>query len=197
MNYKLKKGSLNSQLSDPFKEATVMGWYVLQCKAGQEEKIIKSCKQHISSHVLKEAFIFRCMRLWRTGGVWKLVGREMFPGYIFLESSYPELLLEELCQYRSIFRVIKEPGYLISVYRDEEKNLRRLCGESHILELSYGFKDQETGKIKIIRGPLTEKGFEIKKIDFHKRFAQVEIPVDRKKFLIWAGVEVAPEIFVG
>ena len=73
-----------------------MSWYVLQCRTGQEDKIIRSCRQHISSNALEEVFSFRCERLWRTDGVWKLVEKEMFPGYVFLESSRPDKLSEEL-----------------------------------------------------------------------------------------------------
>ena len=66
-----------------------MSWYVLQCRTGREGEIIRSCRQHISADALKEVFSFRCERLWRTDGVWKLVEKEMFPGYVFLESSRP------------------------------------------------------------------------------------------------------------
>ncbi|MFQ9602849.1 MAG: transcription termination/antitermination NusG family protein [Staphylococcus aureus] len=63
-----------------------MSWYVLQCRTGQEDKIIRSCRQHISPNALEEVFSFRCERLWRTDGVWKLVEKEMFPGYVFLRA---------------------------------------------------------------------------------------------------------------
>lgn len=92
-----------------------MSWYVLQCRTGQEDKIIRSCRQHISPNALEEVFSFRCERLWRTDGVWKLVEKEMFPGYVFLESSRPDKLSEELEAYRKILKVMEEPGYLISV----------------------------------------------------------------------------------
>ena len=77
-----------------------MSWYVLQCRTGREGEIIRSCRQHISADALKEVFSFRCERLWRTDGVWKLVEKEMFPGYVFLESSRPDKLSEELEAYR-------------------------------------------------------------------------------------------------
>ena len=49
---------------------------------------------------LREVFSFQRERLWRTDGVWKLVEKEMFPGYVFLESSCPDKLSEELEAYR-------------------------------------------------------------------------------------------------
>lgn len=163
-----------------------MSWYVLQCRTGQEENIIRSCRQHLSNHALDAAFSFRCERLWKTDGVWKLVEKEMFPGYVFLESSAPELLSEELEQYRKILRVMEEPGYLISVYEEEERNLRELCGKNHFLKMSYGYKAD--GIDHITAGPL--KGLEerIVRIDWHRRFAQIEVSVARKRSIVWAGL---------
>ena len=163
-----------------------MSWYVLQCKTGQEDKIVRSCRRNLSDCALDEAFIFRCARLWRTDGVWKLMEKEMFPGYVFLESSRPKLLSEELEQYRKILRVMEEPGYLISVYEDEEQSLRNLCGAAHLLNMSYGYK--EGGVDYITEGPLKGMENRIVRVDWHRRFAQMEIPLARKKTIVWAGL---------
>lgn len=171
-----------------------MSWYVLQCRAGQEETIIRSCKQHISSEALVAAFSFRSERLWRMGGNWKLVEKRMFPGYVFLESNQPERLSKELDIYRKIFRVMEEPAYMISVYKEEEQYLRGLCGEQHYLKMSYGYKDPANGTSFITRGPL--KGIENQNIkcNWHRRFAQVEISVSRRNVIVWAGIEIDTDI---
>lgn len=161
-------------------------WYVLRCREGQEETIIRSCRQHLSKEACDEVFSFRCERLWRRDGVWKLMEKEMFPGYVFVESHQPGLLSRELDQYRSILRVMEEDGYLISVYEDEEKSLRELCGDRHYLKMSYGYK--ENGVDHITKGPLKEAGSRIIRIDWHRRFAQLEFTVAKKRAIVWAGV---------
>lgn len=167
-----------------------MSWYVLQCRTGQEDTIIRSCRQHISSAALAGAFSFCCERLWRSDGIWKLVVKDMFPGYVFLESSRPEMLSEELENYRRILRVMEEPGYLISVYQEEEQYLRKLCGEDHYLKISYGYKDKDSGKSLITNGPLRKMGSQIIKYDWHRRFAQVVISVSGRKISVWAGLGI-------
>lgn len=174
-----------------------MSWYVLQCRTGREDTIIRSCRQHISQDALDDAFAFRCERLWRSDGVWKLVEKELFPGYVFLESSRPDQLSEELEAYRKILRVMEEPGYLISVYEEEERYLRKLCGEHHYLRMSYGYKDREKGTSYITEGPLKGLEHQIVKFDWHRRFAQVEIPVSRKKVVVWAGIGIDEKILEG
>lgn len=165
-----------------------MSWYVLQCKTGQEQAIIRSCEQHLSGQALESAFSFRCERLWKTDGAWKIVEKDMFPGYVFLQSGNPELLSKELDEYRKILKVMEEEGYLISVYGEEEQYLRDLCGESHFLKLSHGYK--ENGVDIITDGPLKGRENRILRIDWHRRFAQIVIPVAKKKAVIWAGLEL-------
>lgn len=171
-----------------------MSWYVLHCKPGREDIIIRSCRQHLSKFVLEAAFTFRCERLWRVDGAWRPVEKELFPGYVFLQSSHTKELSEELEEYRRILKVMEENGYLISVYEDEEANLRMLCGEDHFLKMSYGFKDKENGISRITQGPLMDLGDRIIKLDWHRRFAQIEILLSRQKAVVWAGLDIAKEI---
>lgn len=170
-----------------------MGWYILNCKAGQEQLIINSCRQHLSSFALESVFTFRCERLWRTGGFWRLVEKEMFPGYVFLNSCHPKELSEELKPYRKIVRIMEENGYLISVYEEEESYLNNLCGENHIMKLSYGYKNSDDGDFCITSGPLKEWKSQIVKINWHKRFAQVGIPLTKRKVIVWAGLDLTKE----
>lgn len=169
-----------------------MSWYVLQCRVGQEREIIASLRQRLSSEALSAAFLFQSERLWRAGGgVWKLITKDMFPGYVFMESENPEKLSRELEEYRGIVRILEEPGYLYSVYAEEEKRLLALCGPEHVLRLSYGYR--ENGVNCLIDGPLKGIESQIIKADWHRRFAQIEIPVSGKKTIVWAGLGLPEE----
>lgn len=167
----------------------------MQCRNGTEKKIINSLQQHLSKKVLEEAFVFQNDRLWRAaGGSWKLIRKEMFPGYVFLQSSSPENLFKELEEYRRIVRVMEEPGYLMSVYKEEEDSLRWLCDNSHLLRLSYGYR--EDGIDHIIEGPLKGMENRILKADWHRRFAQIAVPMAGKTQIVWAGLGLAREMRV-
>ncbi len=163
-------------------------WFVVRCRSGCEEEILRSCRTRLSPGALDEAFRFRCERFWRSDGAWRRVERDMFPGYVFLQSARPELLSEEIKKYRAILPVLGEPGYLIPVYQEEENYLRQLCGEQHVLRLSYGYRDRKHGCDCITKGPLKEAGSRILAIDWHRRFARVEVPLARRTAVMWAGV---------
>ena len=163
-------------------------WYVVKCRSGDEEMLLRFCRTRLSPGALEGAFRFRCERFWRSDGAWRRVERDMFPGYVFLQSARPELLSEEIKNYQAILPVLGEPGYLIPVYREEENHLRQLCGEQHVLGLSYGYRDRERGCDRITKGPLKAVGFRILAIDWHRRFARVEVPLARRTAVMWAGV---------
>lgn len=167
-----------------------MSWYVLQCRIGSEQTIVRSCRQHLSGEALESAFTFRCERLWKSDKTWKTVEKDMFPGYVFLQSSNPSQLSKELDAYRKILKVMEEDGYLLSVYQEEEQYLRELCGDEHFLKMSFGYRDREKGISHITEGPL--KAFEdrIIRIDWHRRYAQLEVLLARKKAVVWAGLGI-------
>ena len=110
-----------------------------------------------------------------------LLKKKCFRDTFFLESSRPDKLSEELEAYRKILRVMEEPGYLISVYEEEEEYLRKLCGERHYLKMSFGYKDKEKGRSFITEGPLKGLENQIAKYDWHRRFAQLRILFPEKR----------------
>ena len=170
-----------------------MSWYVLRCRPGQERKMTESLKRRLSKAALMEAFFFQNERLWRAGGGnWKRIRKEMFPGYVFLESVRPGKLSEELEAYRGVVQILEEPGYLIPVREEEESLLRRLCGPGHVMGLSYGYR--EKGTDHILSGPLKGLEGQIVKADWHRRFAQIETFLGGKRSLIWAGLGLPGEM---
>ena len=57
--------------------------------------------------------------------------------------------------------------------------------------MSYGYR--ENGVNCLIDGPLKGMESQIIKADWHRRFAQVEIPVSGKKTIVWAGLGLPEE----
>lgn len=166
-----------------------MSWYVLQCRKSREQEILSSLKKNLSNMAMDEVFTFGCQRLWHLEGEWKITEKSMFPGYLFIESKYPQILSKELYQYRPIVKILEEPGYLISVYEEEEVYLKHLCGPEHFLALSYGYKDHDKGESYITEGPLLGQEKWIKKYDWHRRYAQLEVSVAGKNVNVWAGLD--------
>ena len=93
----------------------------------------------------------------------------MFPANIFLESEEEELLKQEIKKYCS-FTGRKIQMKSISI--EEEKFLKKLCGEMHHLKMSRGLVIK--GTVYVTEGPLKGLENQICKIDRHKRLAKVK-----------------------
>ena len=167
-----------------------VGWYVLHCKSGQEETIIRSCKHHLSKPALDDAFQISYERMKKYLGEWHVDTYRMFPDYVFLQSSRPELLLKELKQYRDITDVLAQEDMLLPVQPEEEAMIRTLCGERHHMGLSRGLV--RNGSFRAVNGPLAGKEALIRKLDLHKRIAVLNLKPVKENKDIWAGIEILP-----
>lgn len=165
-----------------------MGWYVIYCKAGQEDTIINSCKQHISAEALTDAFQFSYERMKRYLGEWHVDTYAMFPNYVFLQSEHPEMLSEELEPYRKFTNVLEQKGLLLAVKPEEEQVIRALCGEAHHMRMSRGVIAK--GELTVTEGPLRGRESMIRRVDRHKRIAILNVHISRVLSDICAGLEV-------
>ena len=147
---------------------------MVYCSNQKEHEFIHACKQHLEKEALRDAFVFTCDRMRRYEGAWHLECQPLFPGYVFLESENEKQLAEELKKYPGISKVIQDGRQLIPVEEVEKAFLKNLCEAGHHSGMSRGYI--QDGRTYVTEGPLKGKEYLIRKIDRHKRTAQVELP---------------------
>ena len=170
-----------------------MGWYVVSCKAGQEEAFICFCKQKLSAGVLEDVFQFSYERMKKYLGEWHVDTCRMFPGHVFLQSDRPERLLKELGEHRAITENLEHGVQLLPVSPEEEAWMQSLCGKEHHLALSLG-KIREDGRFRVLAGPLTGRESWIRKADLHKRVAVLKLKQPGGDREIWAGIDIGRKL---
>lgn len=156
-------------------------WYALHCPNGNEEAIMQTCRQQISSRALRDVFQFTFEKMKRYQGSWHLEKEKMFPDYIFLESEDDTLLVKELKQH-------KDELQFLPVGEKEENLLKELCGDNRHMAMSTGVIRQ--GITYVTQGPLKGKEQLISKIDRHKRLAFLKVPGEGKEMEMKAGLEI-------
>lgn len=163
-------------------------WYILRCHPEKEEYMMTFLRQHISSLILKNIFIFTYDRMKRYHGQWHIESADMFPDYIFLESDYERELSNELERFRDIVQAMEDGEILWKIDQEEERFLRTLGGREHHLGMSIGYINGGVTYVK--EGPL--KGMEncIRKIDRHKRIARLDVPLRHGEESLIAGLEI-------
>lgn len=163
-------------------------WCVLRCKPQKTEELMRSCRNHIPEEVLRDIFVFTCDRMKRYQGNWHVEKKEMFPGYVFMETGDMPALSEYLEPYREFTQVLENGGMLRRVEPEEETFLRELCGKKHHLGLSQGYI--RDGITHVVHGPLVGLERRIRKIDRHKRIANVAMPAGKLSSSLLAGLEI-------
>ena len=149
-------------------------WFVLFVKTGDEVKTVNALKKEGL-----DAFIITMQVVHRKEGKSFLVEKNMFPGYLFVESELHItdfiVLLRSLSSRVTYFmKVLKfDNEGTSSLYPDEKEYLLRLINDNRVVEHSIGFI--EGNEVFVTEGPL--KGLESKiiKIDRHKRRALLEV----------------------
>lgn len=153
-------------------------WYLLKCPEGEERDCVQKYQVFASRRDLEEVVFFEYQRMMRYGGKWHLERRTLLPGYIFLSGdlALPGNQRVELERSR-ITMIPCEPPYL-----------KKLCQKDNLVAMSKGVIKE--GKPVITNGPL--KGHEelIRRIDRHKRTAEIEIPLGTRKAQVTVGLEI-------
>lgn len=149
-------------------------WFVLYCPNQKETEVIRSCMRHLTAQALTDAFVLTYDRLRRYEGAWHMERRPIFPDCIFLESEDGECLVKELDQYRKEFHITEPCPAPVPIKKEEEEFLQGLCGREHHSALSKGYI--RNGRTYVTEGPLVGKEGLIRKIDRHKRLAEIRMP---------------------
>ena len=151
--------------------------YVIFSPSDKTEKTAEILRQTIL-HDGEDVFVPKIERFKIVHGNGRLETRELFPGYLFIETSDPESLSERLAdsaKYRAGYvRLLKNDNLVVPLLPDEEKWYRQITNKEHVIPMSFGHIENRS--VTIISGPLIGLEEKIVHVDRHKRIAVVKVP---------------------
>lgn len=150
-------------------------WYLLKCPEGSESDYAERCRELVSWDGLQEIVCFQYQRMIRYGGNWHLERRMLLPGYIFL-SGIGTISWKE-SDAKSVFLSPSEYPYP-----------REMCQWGNLIGMSGGII--KNGILTVTSGPLKGREKLIRRIDRHKRTAEIEIPFADGKKQVTVGLEI-------
>ena len=167
-------------------------WYVIQVRTGTEQEIVKQCRTVIPAEILEKSFLPCFEEMKRYQGTWHKEQKLLFPGYVFLISSAPEQLYQKLKKVIGLTKLLKTGEQIISLTESEIEFLLRFGGKEQLVKMSTGFVEQD--RIVIMEGPL--KGMEgyIRKIDRHRREANLELPMFGRILDVKVGLDYCEDV---
>lgn len=106
--------------------------------------------------------------------------KPMFPGYVFIDTqldvmSFATQTVQTARKFNSkIYNLLgkQDPDHM-ALHEKEKKFILRFCDEQYIVRESIGFIEGD--KVFVTSGPLQGKESIIKRIDRHKRRAEIEL----------------------
>jgi len=166
-------------------------WYVLRTEERREREALELVTEKVPHSLWSECRILQKIKVFRSGGVLHLVDDLLFPGYLFIRTGNPKALAEELQKSREFPRLLQNEvrtGCSMGKTFDESMMaaldpadlcfLQNVCGEN--LQKAMGVTSVilgENNQIVQADGVLNRYLDRIIKLNLHKRFAIVEIPL--------------------
>lgn len=152
------------------KKLTPGRWYVVQTLKGQEGKTIADIRRNALEDD-EDIFIMENEKMFKHQGKWEPDRVNLFPGYIFVVTCRPEEFNQRLHRKHRTLKLMTVGETITAIRPEEEKLLKYLGGEDHVVRYSEGFRDGD--RIVVETGPLKGYEGEIKHLDRHNRQAQI------------------------
>lgn len=171
-------------------------YYVIQVAPGKEtdaelyitervaEELYSSCF-HPVRHVKKK---FR--------GEWRDKHEKLLPGYVFINSENAERLHESLKGIPMMTKILGWHLEYITPLTDGEtawlealvavRQDGKITGEVPLSQIEISENDE----VRILSGPLTDMAGMVRKINLHKRIAEVEVTFMGRRTVIHLGIEM-------
>ena len=148
-------------------------WYVIQVNTGDEENVLNMCTRVVNKETYNDLFIPRYVCSRRYLGDWHNDALVMFPGYLFVDTDDIDAFVLQLINVSGMTRVVGDGEIPVPVSMREQKYLSEMMDENHIIQISTGYLVGDT--IEILSGPLKPFSAIVRKIDRHKRIAEIDV----------------------
>lgn len=163
-------------------------WYVIQVRSGTEEHIKLQCEQRIPPEIMERCYIPYYERMRRFRGAWHMEQRTLFPGYVFIISDELEELFIGLKSVIGLTKLIGTGQEIVPLTEQEVLLMQKLGNDNGLVEMSKGIIQGD--RTVITSGPLMGLEGCIRRIDRHKRTAQLELELMGRIVETQVGLEI-------
>lgn len=152
-------------------------WYVIHVSTGSEYKMRELIVQQLEKTDLpyEDCFVPTIEYVQKVNERYITKEKPMFPGYLFLisEEAYIKDIASCLKRVVGFTKILGEQQSFIPLYPQEVDFLLGFSDSRHNVGMSSGFIEND--RITVTHGPLIGKEGLIKKINRHKRIAEIEL----------------------
>lgn len=164
-------------------------WCVVHVKDGGEGRT-----EDFVAGLLPENLNARCFHLIRSRrkkyeGQWQTVQEDLFPGYVFIDTDQPDQVYKELKKTPKPKLLFSDEEYVSTLEKHETDLMERLADRSGRIGISR-VRIGMDGKIDYLSGPLLGMGSMVRRVNLHKRIAEIEAEIMGRKRVLYLGIEI-------
>lgn len=164
-------------------------WCVVHVGDRQEQDM-----EAFVSGLLPKSLNARCFHLTRNRkkkyeGQWRTVGEDLFPGYVFIDTDQPDRVYRELKKAARPRLLFSDGEYVVSLENHEAALLETIADKNGIVGISRVTVSGD-GTIRYLSGPLINVRDRVRKVNLHKRIAEVEASLLGRSQILYLGIEI-------
>ncbi len=176
-----------------------MEYYGMMVETGREGETEMYLRRVVPHELYGEIFFPKRKRNRKLRGEWKLVTERLIPGYIFISTDKVKDLFINLRRYAKLTKLLGVgQEYATRLTEEDVEWLQNAMSytegdDDHVVEISRVYVKEGEG-IKILDGPLKYMEGQIKKIDLHRRTAEVEVNFMGQTMDMYVGIDLLESI---
>lgn len=171
-------------------------YYVIQVAPGKEEETERHIEERVSKEFYAGCFhpIRHVQKKFR--GKWKIRREKLLPGYVFIESENVKGLYLDLKRIPMMTKLLGwEKEFITALDEQETTWLKKILSVGKNGKVSgevalSRIEITENDRIRILSGPLQEMEGMVKRVNLHRRIAEVEVEFMGRKTILYLGIEM-------
>ena len=170
-------------------------YYVIQVAPGMEDRTEALIRGRVNRKVYDHCFHpIRHIRK-KFQGQWRDFHEKLLPGYIFISSDFVRDLYLELGQVPMLTKLLgKDEELFVALHEEETQWLEDLISLEELgdgcFEVGLSQVYAEENRVTVLSGPLKNVEGRIRKINLHRRIAEVEVEFMNRKTVLFLGIEM-------
>ena len=171
-------------------------YYVIQVAPGKETDVELYITERVAEDLYSSCFHPVRHIKKKFHGEWRDKYEKLLPGYVFISSENAEKLYESLKAIPMMTKILGWHLEYITPLTDREavwlealvamRQNGKITGEVPLSRIEISENDE----VKILSGPLTDMAGMVRKINLHKRIAEVEVTFMGRRTVIHLGIEM-------
>lgn len=167
-------------------------WCALHVTNGNEERTEVFLRRLIPKEIGARCFHFTRSCRKKYGGKWQMTQDKLFPGYVFIDTDRPEAVHRKVKQVPGLCLLFSDNTF-VSVMEKEETGFLSLIADGEG-KIGLSEIDIEDGKnVRYLSGPLTHAGHLVRRVDLHRRRAEVEAQFLGERCVLYLGIWIRGE----